>query len=461
MARVDATVLVDAASDTGPVADASSDTGSLIDANSTDASIEGGAPPKAPLEVTLLDDVTLADGTHYQLLKLQHAPEPATYAQWYPPASGTRRPVVVVTKPYDGIDWSDADVDMRWATLGSGFHPDIESPGAGSNPGGISYTLSSAETTDDGSLFRLHDMGALLLYGRFYAGGDVQNDIDDMTTGLDFLATTELADRTRIGIWGGSWGGFEALYGAAYAHDDVRPSVGAALAPLSDFEREVSFVTGDLPTLYSLPMNRDAAATFFAPYLRRVGSTRDARGGYQGLRAVDLVQRIHVPFLLIHDDWDTLVSFDQSTALVSLAPEVFQPLWLQHAAPPLLWDVAVNTHGPLLQQFSNATITFLTTFVLTRLADTDQPITTFWDATNMRDLSLLIRDRQREGATVDFYAARLRELADPRITVLGWGTNDVNNAAAMVATEVNAVWNTNFDATTIRDGLANGLPTAP
>lgn len=415
-------------------------------------------PPLDGLQVSLLEDDTTSDGAPFQLLRLQHPGRAATYAQFYPPASGTRRPAVVVTKPYAGIDFSGEEVDMRWAALGNGFHPDLDGPNAGDAPGGISYTLADPTTTDDGSLFRLHDMGVLLVYGRYYAGGDVQNDIDDMVTGLDYLATNDLVDRNRIGIWGGSWGGFEALYGAAYARDIVQPRVGAALSPLSDFARQVNFVQDELPARYTLPESRAAASTFFDPYLRRIEPTRAARGGLFGLQASDLAERIRRPFLLVHDDWDTLVSFEQSQALYRLAPTTFAPLWLQHPAPPPSWDAHVNGHGPLLTQFQNAAVTFLLTFLLVDLADDGQAITTLWDVDNMRALSQHMLSLQRLGLDMDFYAARLQDLADPRVTVRSWDNTASLPGPDMVAAEVNAVWGTTYEGSTIADALDQGLP---
>ncbi len=56
-----------------------------------------------------------------------------------------------------------------------------------------------------------------------------------MAAGMWFAAEQPQVDRTRVGIWGGSWGGFEALFAAQQADARARPRAVAALYPPSDF----------------------------------------------------------------------------------------------------------------------------------------------------------------------------------------------------------------------------------
>ena len=72
-----------------------------------------------------------------------------------------------------------------------------------------------------------------------------------------------------------------------------------------------------------------------------------------------------------------------------------------------------------------------------------------------------MHDREHEGADVSFYAARLAEVADPRVKVKLVSTGAVQNGAETVAAEVNAVWGTTFTAATVRAALGSGLPPAP
>ncbi|MCA9556187.1 MAG: prolyl oligopeptidase family serine peptidase, partial [Myxococcales bacterium] len=322
--------------------------------------------------------------------------------------------------------------------------------------------MSADKAAESTFIWRHHGFGVLMLFGRFYAGGDVANDIEDMTLGFDLLATRDDVDRTRVGILGGSWGGFEALYGAAYARADLRPSVGAALYPLSDFEAERRFVTEVLPQRYTEETTRAASAEFFEPYLRRVDATVVARGGFEGLRAEDLVARIDAPFLVVHEDWDTLVSLEQSQRLVALAPDRFLPLWVLHDAPPTPWDQNPNTHGPLMAEFAGLGVyPALFAHLLTHLGGPAQPLLLPWDTASFRALLTLMHQRQAEGVDVAFLAPRLAPLCDPRITAYAVDTQASATGAEMVAAELGLAWGVALSADAACEALRAGQLPAP
>jgi acetyl esterase/lipase len=432
------------------------------DAGFQDAGVDAGldAGLDAGFSFTVLSRQTLDGGVSFELLRLTQPGRAASYARWFPPVDGGLAPVVVMTQPYDGIDWTGEEVDARWAAQGAGLFPDRDGPNWDGGNQVIVYTPQShAEAADAANLWRFHGFSVLMIYGRFYAGGDVQNDIDDMTAGFEFLARQPTVDRAHIGIVGGSWGGFEALYAAAYARADVRPTAGVALYPLSDFQVEQAYVTQVLPTRYTLASSRDKSQAFFEPYLRRLAPTVARNGGYAALIAGNLVQRITAPFLLIHEDWDTLVSFEQSTQLVSLAPQRFEPLWLLHAAPPAPWDQTVTSHGQLLQQLGPVTdYTFVWAFLLRRLGAPTQPLYVPIDAVGLRALTQLVHDRQAQGQDVRFYAQRLLELTDSRVSTYELTSLAIVPGVQTVAAEVNAVWGTHWTATDAAAQLAQGLP---
>jgi dienelactone hydrolase len=429
----------------------------------TDAgALDAGAADAGHFQATVLQTLTLDSGVTFELLRLEKPGQAASYARWFPPPvdDGGVQPVVVMTQPYDGIDWTGEAVDARWAQQGAGLFPDVDGPGYDGGGQSIVYTPQTHETAaSDAFLWRLHGFGVLMVYGRYYAGGDVQNDLDDMTVGFDFLAQVPTVDRAHLGIIGGSWGGFEALYGAAYARPDVRPTVGVALYPLSDFQTEVQWVTQTLPARYQTADARAKSQTFFDPYLRRLAPTVARNGGYAGLTGADLVSRITAPFLLLHEDWDTLVAFEESQALVSLAADRFAPLWLLHAAPPAPWDQTVNQHGQLLTSLGGTTdFTFVWAYLLGHLGRAGQPLFVPWDAPNFRALMTLMHDRQAEGKDVRFFAQRLSDLCDPRIITYEMTSGATATGAATVSAELDAVWGTHTTEATVRQTLAQGLP---
>lgn len=437
----------------------------VVDAGPADSGPADVDAGPEPLVVTALAEVTDDAGLRSTRYRLQRGDAAAGYAQWYPPATdGGVAPVVVLTQPYDGIDWTGEAVDERWAARGPGLYPDEDGPGFDANTSSsIGYDPMTLEEAGDSTfLWRYHGFGVLLLFGRFYAGGDVQNDIDDMTMGLEFLASQPDVDPGRVGIMGGSWGGFEALYGAAYAPAELKPAVGVALYPLSDFEAERRFITEVLPGRYQQPASREASATFFEPYLRRLDATVARNSGFVGLRAEDLVARIDAPFLIVHEDWDTLVSIEQSQRLVSLAPDRFLPLWLLHDGPPEPWDQALTSHGQLLNDFASLGVyPFVFAHLLTHLGAQQQPLVVPWDAPSFRALLELMHRRHREGVDMAFLAAQLSLLCDPRVS-----TFDVSNQAMVpggqtVAAELSVVWGVELGAEAACQDLAQGRLPAP
>ncbi len=370
--------------------------------------------------------------------------------------------MLLITRPYDGIDWTGEAVDARWAALGAGFHPDVDSPAAPANAGVIAYQpMTRQQEADDAFIWRANGISVLSVYGRFYAGGSIQNDVDDMTAGLEFLAREPGVDTSRIGIFGGSWGGFEALYGAAGAPDAAVPVVGVALYPLSDFAAEYRFIVHEMPQRYTLPTSHDANTAFFAPYLRRVvattGGTPDAGGDFSSFDVTGLATRLRTPFLLLHEDYDTLVGIDQSEALVAARPDLVDALYVRHVGPPQpTWDAVLTAHGPELGGFAGAGVT---PFIVARLL---KPLVsgTFYVpwSDELTTTLLWMRDRQRDGAPHPELAARLLELHDARVMMVHVNSGALSPGPDTVTTLVNQVWGTTYTPAQLPAALDGGLP---
>ena len=279
------------------------------------------------------DGIFTADETDYsyQLLKLANEAGGYAYAQWFHPPRGTPAPTVLVTQPYPGIDWTGEEVDERWAALpgaATGItHPDVDGPGGGAEANAISFQLTTPEKMgDESTIWLWNGFGVLHVFGRFYAGGDIWNDVQDMVAGLRFLEQNEEVDKSHVATFGGSWGGFEALYAAAYAPETIVPVAAVPLAPPSNFTRMVAHIL-DTPAQLPNPVTAAMFTDFFDPYLRRITA---ATGGLPGEAGADfsrfslatLTQRLTTPTLIPHDDWDTLVPFDGSVSLVTASPVV-------------------------------------------------------------------------------------------------------------------------------------------
>ncbi|WIG95201.1 prolyl oligopeptidase family serine peptidase [Myxococcus sp. SDU36] len=399
----------------------------------------------------------------YQLLRLEEAGKAPAYAQWFPPRSPGAWPVMVLTRPYDGIAWTGEAVDERWAARPNGLYLDDSEPNFDGGAHYIAYSQSTPETVASEALLYLrHDFGVLAIFGRFYAGGSIQNDRDDMHAGMRFLTQAEGVDRERIGIVGGSWGGFEALYAAADAPAEVRPKVGVALYPLSDFEHQVNYLDVTVPARVSDPAVRFNYETFFEPYSRRIFATTGGRpnapgADYRRWTAAHVASTLEVPFLVVHEDRDALVPYEQTQALVAAAGSRVTPLYVLHGTPAD-WNTSPLNHGPLVETYAGAITPIYLGHLLTALASPTQHVIVPYLQAHLRTWLQDVRDLKRQGLDMEAAAPRLHTLTDARVLMVEVSAGRVVSGAALMAEEVNAVWGTPYTATTIRDALGVGLP---
>lgn len=376
----------------------------------------------------------------------------ATYVQWIPSDRAGPRPVVVMTMPYAGIDWTGDALDTRWAGYLStaGLHLDVDGPDFDGTTLVYYEPITIAGAFDASRIHRLNDCSVLLVYGRFYAGGDVRDDIADMAAGMWFLAEQPNVDAARIGTFGGSWGGFEALYAAAQADPRAPVSTVVAMYPPSD-----------LFTWYQHAITRTGGARDgLAGHLHRLLAATGGPpgvGDFTGLHADELCPRLTSQTLLLHDAVDNLVPITQSEALVSLCGST---LLTWPRATPI--DPSDPTHGPLLAEpVPPSVFTYATAYLHLRLARPDQPaILEIYHPVSMRTHLGLARAAQQRGVTVTDVAPRLLDLADPRMYLVDVTAMPptLRTGASVVTELVNAVWGTSYTETTIRAALAVGLP---
>ena len=390
------------------------------------------------------------DRTHpYTLLAITNArTRQVTYAQWVEPDGGHVQggPVMVLTQPYAGIDWTGEEVDQRWAALGDGAHPDVDSPGeVPANPEHIVYNRLSVRAGVDGAMvYLLNGISALHVFGRFYAGGDVEDDVEDMANGMRYLATREDIDKDNIGVFGGSWGGFEAFYAAMRAPEEVTPEVGVAFFPVTDFEQEVRYL--DAFSQVQSATQRDAYQTFFAPYVRRIfattGGAPDAPGAsYEGWNHAAVQQQLRTPFFIFHDDQDTLVPFTMSEDLIGNA--LVSHTWFLHPDPVSL-ESAGPSHGLTIANHDLSVNTLATVLLMSRLKDDGGTLLTLADSVAFEAMLSTLHAQNGRGQTLGNFPAMLADLASARVQIYDLQTNAFVAGPVFVSAAVNAVWGTSY-----------------
>ncbi|HEU5180933.1 MAG TPA: prolyl oligopeptidase family serine peptidase [Candidatus Polarisedimenticolia bacterium] len=123
-----------------------------------------------------------------------------------------------------------------------------------------------------------------------YLGG---KDLDDILSGVDFLKTLPQVDTRRIGIYGGSYGGFMAEI-ALFRHPGLF-AAGAALRPVADWA------------------NYYRSNIFYCT--QRLGTLEDNPEAYRRSSPINFAEGLQDPILLLHGVLDSNVPFQDTVQL--------------------------------------------------------------------------------------------------------------------------------------------------
>ncbi|MCA9679448.1 MAG: hypothetical protein H6709_07060 [Kofleriaceae bacterium] len=384
-----------------------------------------------------------------ELVRVTRPDGARTYLEWIRSDRPGPRAVVVSTDPYGGIDWTGEEVDERWAAHPAGTYEDVDGPGYDGSAQVVYYPTSWTDAADQEYVHLLDDFSVLRVHGRFYAGGTVVDDVEDMKAGMWFLAEqpADAVDHGRVGVYGGSWGGFESLYASAYGDRRVAPVVTVALYPPHDFAAWSTFNEGRAEPAYG-------ATEGHRRRIYAVTGGPPPTGDFTGLTTEGLCAGLPAATLVLHDEADNLVPIAQSEHLVATC-----------GADVVYWRRATGaapgdaSHGPLLDEPGLPSVTtYGLTYLHRRLAAADQPLIEVYVPTALIAHLTTVRDAQLRGADVAFAAPRLRELCDPRVYLLDLTTGTLPPGADAVAAAVDQVWGTTYTGATIDAALAAGLP---
>lgn len=385
-------------------------------------------------------------------------PDGGTSYLMYIPAKTHNARVVVLAQPYAGIDWTGEELDTRWAALGGGLLPDIDAPGYDGDDTIVYSPQSIQNAVDEAAVYLLNGRAVVQAYGRFYAGGDLEDDVLDATAPYFFLQekATEI-NVDQVATFGNSWGGMMALFGAARAPASVNVRAIAALNPPSDFSDMVQWVTNDLPAAYPRPAD---VHSFFSPYLRRIHASTGAgtSADYSAYQPGVLCAGLHGDVLVPHDTWDTLVPQRETVALSSACPSKVSGLYWWRPEPTD-YDAVNLDHGLLGQEPGYPSVyTFGTTHVGLTLNGPDEPLIVFAHPQALVAFLSTVAAAQGAGGSSGVALTSVLQLADPRVQAFDLQVNALTPGAALVASAVNQVWGTSYDATNIAAALSGGFP---
>jgi pimeloyl-ACP methyl ester carboxylesterase len=407
----------------------------------------------------------------YQLLRLGSPDGSFVYAQWLPPPAGTRGPAVLMANPYDGIDWSGEDVDRRWSKNSGtpGCYDDVDAPAF---KAGISIqtcyggTLSPDKTAEQAIAFLLNDVGVLIVFGRFYAGGSATTYIQTAVTGLEYLSVNPGVDQSHVGVFGVSLGGFMALHGAARAPAGIPAPIGVGISPLLDFEAQSTYVEEFLPNqlLPSQPTVLAGYRDFFEPYLRRAYAVSGGPPGpstdFSAINLGPLRSGLNGAYLVIHDEWDTLVPAAQAHKLdeASLSVEGF---WYPHTSAIDFVSFGRDHQQPSEGQTYSVSRAFGDAFLLSRLTDSKATVLLLYDWNEFSRFMAYIRIQQSKGTPIDWLVPRLIEFANARFYAVDVSTAHVGSAPGyhVVGLLLNAIWGANLDEASFSSSVLGYLQT--
>lgn len=387
-----------------------------------------------------------------------HRPDGAiSYLMYIPAKTPNARPVVL-TQPYAGIAWTGEEVDERWAGLGGGIQPDVDAPDYDGNDQIVYTPQSVQDAVNDAAIWLLNGRAVVHAYARFYAGGNLEDDILDATAPYYFLEekAAEL-DTQRIGTFGGSWGGMMALFGAARAPASVNVSAIAAVAPPSDFADLMAWATSDLPAVYPRPADAEA---FFSPYLRRMRASvgEGASADYSRYGLTELCSNLKHPAYVPHDRWDTLIPVRQTEAFESACPNLVSPVYW-YREDPIDFDAVNLDHGLFGKETGYPTAyTFAATYLGLATSDASEPVIAVGHPEALVEFLTTVRAAQLASGPSGDALGAVQGLTDPRVQIFDLSSNQGGSGAAYVAAAVNQVWGTSYDATNVAGALSGGFP---
>lgn len=390
----------------------------------------------------------------YRLLKLEVNGKSPTYAEWISNGKSTRSAAVLLSDPYSGVGWTDNAIDQKWATRpnASTGYVYADEDGPNFNPAtssSLGYQLiPPVQVGDQGAFALLNGASVLIVHGRFYAGGTLENEVDEIVTGLRFLAEQPEVDRNRIGIFGSSWGAFEAIHGSARSPSTARPIAGVAIAPPTNFVAQLQYLQQSIPTLTS-PAKLAEYQDFFDPYVRRILASN-----YANFSTSFLATNLKTPFLVIHDQWDTLIPHAQSVSLKEAKPALIELLQFPHETGINFNTFALDHQQSTEGMTTESAFALAQIYLFNRIFLQAEPKMIYTDAAKLMETIAYFRQKQLAGIDISWLKPRLVEMCAPNLSIVDSSTGESATGPLFLATAM-TLWGWNQTENTVCAYLAN------
>jgi dienelactone hydrolase len=139
---------------------------------------------------------------------------------------------------------------------------------------------------------------------------------DDITDGVKALVDRKIADPARVCIYGASYGGYAAMWGAIKTPELYQ--CGISFAGVSDLAEQLSGSIWDDSTVVSREISRD-----------RVGHPDKDRAALDEVSPLKHASRVRIPLLIAHGAVDQRVLSSQSKSMVTALQQAGRPVeWL-------------------------------------------------------------------------------------------------------------------------------------
>jgi dipeptidyl aminopeptidase/acylaminoacyl peptidase len=139
---------------------------------------------------------------------------------------------------------------------------------------------------------------------------------DDITDGVKHLIDKKIADPARICIYGGSYGGYAALWGVIKTPELYK--CGASFAGVSDLSEMLAGSIFDDST----PVSREISR-------KRVGDPKEMKAQLDEVSPLRHAERVRVPLFIAHGEEDTRVLASQSKDMVKALQRFNKPVeWM-------------------------------------------------------------------------------------------------------------------------------------